>query len=636
MPPSPLLQESKPEEETSFLDEADVFPRNSNEHDHPPNHRFSLCCCKKSNIAAKFQFFPQGSRSGAVVNICSATLGVGVLALPYAIKSAGLVVGLLLLFGASILTICSIDWITKAMHRTGCTTYDDLTYAICGTVARYTLEFLNFVFCFGGSVAYIIAVGDILDQVIIGLMNNPPHWLNRTFIMVVFWAIAMYPLSLFEKIDALRYSSLVGLISVFYLVVAVVIHSSKDLASSSTSTWDTVNLWPENFWDVVRACPLIMFAYSCQPNVASIFTELGEHNNDDDDKNEEAHVSSKDERHPSDVTSSTTSFSASLHSSLNETTTPTTSLSDSNNPNDEGNAKLKAMRCVTRSAIIMVLTFYTLVGVFGYVNFGNYTMPNVLKNYCIHDTKNVMMIIAFVGIAVAIVMGFPLNVFPARTTLSGVLRRMEKTKYWKKLRSCSGCGRRVGVDESGEENIDEEMLDEPLLSPGNTGTNSTESNGAHNTTTSEIEAPSSSSISSPAQPQPAPKSSKLRHVVLTTLISGSALGVAIAVPNIKFVLGLMGGVASSFIAFIFPALFARDAHLRSLEGGNTSKIRDCCRISFIWFVIAVGVVVGVMSTGITIYDVAHPEKIPSECSKTNPHHNDLHSYLNFMVWDTQG
>ena len=86
-------------------------------------------------------------------------------------------------------------------------------------------------------------------------------------------------------------------------------------------------------------------------------------------------------------------------------------------------------------------------------------------------------------------------------------------------------------------------------------------------------------------------SSPFEHFLLTLLLSGSALIVALLIPGISIIFGLMGGTAASIISFILPGLFLMDKR----EETNTSTPI----ISY--FLVIGGTLVGVLSTWITLY-----------------------------------
>lgn len=309
-------------------------------------------------------WFREGSVRGSVFNLCSATLGAGALSLPYAFSKAGWVLGLIMLTLGGAATIFSIHLLFRARKATNCVSYEDLTVNIFGKCMGFIVELNILIFCFGTAVAYIIAVGDILEPVLImtgvdrwilGLNatsnnhNNSSFFLTtatattpssalspsssssfgdlteaqehtlRVVSMVTFFICIMFPLSLLEKINSLRFTSFFGVAAIFYLVFTTVYQSIETMVQQGGwfLEWgsfmgrcnvtdftmcglfrcfasfcklvfvlfvDCSKGWSFNTWagtefntdlfSIVQAAPIIMFAFTCQVNVFSIYDEL--------------------------------------------------------------------------------------------------------------------------------------------------------------------------------------------------------------------------------------------------------------------------------------------------------------------------------------------------------------------------
>ena len=87
------------------------------------------------------------------------------------------------------------------------------------------------------------------------------------------------------------------------------------------------------------------------------------------------------------------------------------------------------------------------------------------------------------------------------------------------------------------------------------------------------------------------ESPPLEHFLLTLFLSGSALVVALIVPGISVVFGLMGGTAASIISLILPGMLLTDP---SEEIGFSTKGR-----LMVWG----GLIVMVVTTCVTIYGI---------------------------------
>ena len=272
------------------------------------------------------KWFREGSVRGSVFNLCSATLGAGALSLPFAFSKSGWLLGLFMLIIGALATVFSIHLLIRSRLATNCVSYEDLTVNIFGRVMGFVVELNILVFCFGTAIAYIIAVGDILEPVIIetgldrlilglhqqgkefmqsssgnsdafllspsvaspssnpfsaapsssssGLSPSQEHTL-RVVSMVTFFILIMFPLSLLEKINSLRFTSFFGVAAIFYLVFVTAYASIMELIQHGYAmTWGLAPLIVPDLFSIVEAAPIVMFAFTCQVNVFSIYDEL--------------------------------------------------------------------------------------------------------------------------------------------------------------------------------------------------------------------------------------------------------------------------------------------------------------------------------------------------------------------------
>jgi amino acid permease len=293
------------------------------------------------------QSTPKCPSPGAISNLCSATLGAGALSLPYAFSLTGLIPGVILLLLSGYLTILSIDVIISSCVHTTLFKYEDVAVRLVGRWAGRALEASLLVFCFGTAVAYIVAVGDILDQFLRSILNerNDDCWMSfysRDRVMILFWLLVMFPLSLQRHMEGLERFSSLGVLSIIFLVLAAVIHSIQngEILARNTDTDTTSHkstsgvdistmLWPDSFWDIVQAFPIVIFAFSCQVNVCAIFEELSPGN---------------------DVLNC-----------------------------DDATIKERMMKRISRYGITLCITLYLAIGIFGYLDFENETVSSILS-----------------------------------------------------------------------------------------------------------------------------------------------------------------------------------------------------------------------------------------------------------------
>jgi len=698
---------------------------------------------------------------GSVANLCSATLGAGVLALPYAFYQAGLVAGTLLLFGAAWSTTASIRLLVQSIATVSTTihhrsrrqnndrhdhrnsdsetgiesrssdtdsdsdhhndphilTYEELVEIVLGRRVRMMVEFLIIVCCGGCAVAYIIAIHDILNQV---------SMLPKYSIYIV-WACIMLPLSLLRTMKSLQCSSSIGVAGIITLVLSAIIHllllknttdndnnnGSNDNHSTayahdydyyhhnhpksyySNSNYNTPNtdsyyynnhnnndnalfssslqqqhptniinvkefvtsfLYPANgVISILIACPIILFSFFCQVNVAAIFEEIIIL-----EKTKEA------ERRRSDSNRHHRQQPQQDH--LNNTNEENNHSSSGNN---SSSTSVRSMENITYTSVTVCTVLYLSVSIVSLMDFGTDITPNLLSCY----NPESFMQVAFTAMTLSIIVAFPLNVFPARVSLQGMLFNTASATSTLPVpinnnhaplttssssSSSSSTRRSVIVEEQHyrlqtqiahiqtqeeeqeqktaalaalraaafaatttpfENNNNEEegvspmrILEEPLLLPLARNTNNSTGFSSRGNCCGgppiiqqqqQEEHYNTIVTSSSTPPLLADLPLLIQHVGLTLFITGIALLLAQIVPNISVVFGLLGGTTSSVLGLILPGLISiklQKLQRRTLTNSNGDDGRGSPSMISAWVLFIGGIIIGIVTTSVTLYN----------------------------------
>ncbi|MCJ1242485.1 hypothetical protein MMC14_010493 [Varicellaria rhodocarpa] len=128
--------------------------------------------------------------------------------------------------------------------------------------------------CFGVGVSYLIIIGDLMPGVVRGFSENAggvSFLVDRHFWVTGFMLIVI-PLSFLRRLDSLKYTSVIALISIGYLVILVLAHffkgdTMKDRGIIRVIQWD-------GFVPTLSSFPVIVFAYTCHQNMFSILNEI--------------------------------------------------------------------------------------------------------------------------------------------------------------------------------------------------------------------------------------------------------------------------------------------------------------------------------------------------------------------------
>lgn len=127
--------------------------------------------------------------------------------------------------------------------------------------------------CFGVGVSYMIIIGDLMPGVMMGFnkhADSVPYLVDRHFWITAFMLLVI-PLSFLRRLDSLKYTSVIALVSIGYLIVLVVYHFAVDPHADPSQI--RVIEWGGAV-STLSTLPVVVFAYTCHQNMFSILNEL--------------------------------------------------------------------------------------------------------------------------------------------------------------------------------------------------------------------------------------------------------------------------------------------------------------------------------------------------------------------------
>lgn len=204
--------------------------------------------------------------------IVNVTIGAGLLAMPFAMQTAGIIASMIfqLVFLALIVITCimCIELTVKSEVKS----YHEIVQKHCHPFFYNLAQVSIFLITFGVAVAYIVTIGDQADRVFASLYGPTfcsVWYMNRRFVMSFVTLVAIKPLCSTRTVDFLKYASFLGLVAIGFISYVVVgnFTSSKRIAPD-------VNYLPKSWSDVAFILPVYCLAYQCHlslvPTVATI------------------------------------------------------------------------------------------------------------------------------------------------------------------------------------------------------------------------------------------------------------------------------------------------------------------------------------------------------------------------------
>ncbi len=317
--------------------------------------------------------------------------GAGLLGLPYGYARAGWLTGSCLLvfsgivscFTMHLLSIVSRDSRVQSVDETTGEVLPPTFFRIAKTALPtwgcYCVEVSVILNCFGLATSYLVVIGSTMPFVVgNGPSENPEHIVTSPLLWTSVALLAVTPLAFAPTLESLNWTSLGGVVMVFYITAVVIAYASL----------------PEGA--------------ACRPT-------------DDDDDDDDDDANDDDDLGPHcggkvvvSVLSirllrmlSIATFAFTAHVQL---------LSVSNELRDYTQ---KRMDAVSSRGVLLCGSLYAVVGLLGYLTFGEHVQGNLLLGY----PSDPPIHLARVGVVLLVGISYPLMAKPARDSALGLLPR---------------------------------------------------------------------------------------------------------------------------------------------------------------------------------------------------------------------
>lgn len=310
---------------------------------------------------------------GPVCNTVIGILGPALLTIPYALRSAGIVLGICLMIATALMSDYAILCLIEAsllLPMGKRRTYEDVAASAGGTrwgqAAKFTLQ-LALLSMLYGCVCGNMAAAAALAHVIAAALGFPD--LTYAQLLSGMLLCIMGPLAFIRKLDTLgKFSSPLGVFSYFCLSGVVIFKFFSD--SNFQTQLDNMHPLAREDGSTLECLNIAIFAFTLSPYVFSIFFEEIAPGSDD----------------PATV------------------------------PAHE--VPVYRFRRVLHAGIAVSFVLYMIVGVTGFLHFGKDTQSNIILNYPLESPITIAMS-ALMGVSVC--MSFPMNVYPLRATIDRII-----------------------------------------------------------------------------------------------------------------------------------------------------------------------------------------------------------------------
>ncbi|KAI9490783.1 transmembrane amino acid transporter protein-domain-containing protein [Zychaea mexicana] len=196
-------------------------------------------------------------------NLVNATVGAGIMGLPYAVSHAGFVTGIVASVWVACLSQLGLYMLILAGKRAGIYKYAVLVEHVMGRFGYHFLNFMIVVQAGGGCISYFILLGDTIPVLLDRYLPQYPILSNRAFFVTAISMICILPLNMRRSIGSLARWSIVSVMCLPIIIVTILIRAPAYYDPSSRHHDYNSN---DPTWvgkDVFGAMGIMAFAFTC-------------------------------------------------------------------------------------------------------------------------------------------------------------------------------------------------------------------------------------------------------------------------------------------------------------------------------------------------------------------------------------
>ena len=202
------------------------------------------------------------------ISLVKTIIGAGLLSMPLAYSTDGIIFGTFIILlaaftsGFGLFLQCYVSRYVPVKHATFFNLCS-ITYPHLSVVFDFAIA----VQCFGCAVSYLVLIRDLMPTIVtyvpyIDEKHYPLFWLLVSTVLTI-------PLSFLKNLDSLKYSSILGLVAIFYMTILVIGH----YFAGDIERQGQITLFPTSVTGVFSTFSIIVFAFTGHQNMFSIINE---------------------------------------------------------------------------------------------------------------------------------------------------------------------------------------------------------------------------------------------------------------------------------------------------------------------------------------------------------------------------
>lgn len=221
---------------------------------------------------------PYGGMLSTGFNLASTSIGAGILGLPAALNSAGIIMGTIYIVLITAETVYSMRLLAQVADKTGLRNFEEMGVYLLHPKAEVFVAIIRALHTYGGSVAYVVTIGNLLQPILASIDNTPEFLLTSTGLKLLqsaFWVVFMLPPVFARSFNSLRFISATGIVFIIYFSIVVMVHCGmyglKANPRAETKLFNTGNA-------ATNAVGVFVFSYMCQISALELYWEMRKRN----------------------------------------------------------------------------------------------------------------------------------------------------------------------------------------------------------------------------------------------------------------------------------------------------------------------------------------------------------------------
>lgn len=200
------------------------------------------------------------------VNLLKTMLGSGILSFPYLFSTYGVLPTLCLTFVCAFFSIIGLYILAICSQKVGRNCSLSMLAAECAPHMCIFIDIAVFVKCMGAAVSYLIIVRQLLPQILSRVLARA----HDSRVLLLAFVLCFSPLSYFNKLGKLSYTSLCGLFGILFILIATIFryqYMTTKTENKSSLLMNYSERWPQGLGKFV-------FAFTCHMNFFTVYNEM--------------------------------------------------------------------------------------------------------------------------------------------------------------------------------------------------------------------------------------------------------------------------------------------------------------------------------------------------------------------------